>query len=116
MEVQNYNSYIYGITRHKAISFCRKKQFEYMDIEDYSFDLFFRTETTPEDDLISKEAVSEINEAINDLPEKIKIVFKLIREDNLKYKEVAEILGISVKTVESHMTTAVRKLRETLNT
>lgn len=87
-----------------------------MDIEDYSFDLFFRTETTPEDDLISKEAVSEINEAINDLPEKIKIVFKLIREDNLKYKEVAEILGISVKTVESHMTTAVRKLRETLNT
>lgn len=85
-----------------------------VDIESFSVDLFFRTETTPEDNLISKETIAHINAAINRLPEKTKVTFKLIREDNLKYKEVSEILGISIKTVEAHMSTAMRKLRETL--
>ncbi|WP_245832444.1 sigma-70 family RNA polymerase sigma factor [Massilibacteroides vaginae] len=58
--------------------------------------------------------IGKINSAINSLPQKTKVAFKLIREDNLKYKEVSEILGISVKTVEAHVTTAVRKLREAL--
>ena len=114
MEVTNFNSYLYGIARHKAISFTRKKQLESIDIEEFSIDLFIRTETTPEDSLISKETIKTINSAINSLPEKTKITFKLIREDNLKYKEVAEILGISIKTVEAHMSIAVRKLRESL--
>jgi len=114
LDVTNFNSYIYGIARHKAISFCRKKQIENVDVEDFFIDLFYHTETTPEDNLISKEEIANINAAINALPEKTKITFKLIREDNLKYKEVAEILGISIKTVEAHMATAVRQLRETL--
>lgn len=114
MEVTNFNSYIYGIARHKAISFSRKKQIESIDIDEYPMDLFARTETTPEDNMISKEAIQNINSAINSLPEKTKITFKLIREDNLKYKEVADILGISIKTVEAHMSIAVRKLREAL--
>lgn len=113
-EVQSFNSYIYGIARYKAISFCRKKQVEYIDLENFSVDLFFRTDTTPEDDLISNEEVEKINASINSLPEKTKLVFKLIREDNLKYKEVSEVLGISLKTVEAHMTTAIRRLREAL--
>lgn len=114
MEIKNHNAYIYGIARYKAISFTRKKQMESVGIEDYPIDIFFRTETTPEDDLLSKEAISKINSAINSLPEKTKLTFKLIREDNLKYKEVADILGISVKTVEAHIGKAIRKLREAL--
>lgn len=115
MEVTNFNSYIYGIARHKAISFCRKRRLDNIAIDEYPLDLFVHTDTTPEDNLISKEAIKYINAAINSLPEKTKITFKLIREDNLKYKEVADILGISIKTVEAHMNIAVRKLREALS-
>lgn len=114
MEVTNFNSYIYGIARYKAISFVRKKQLDNIDIDEFPIDLFAHTDTTPEDNLISKEAIKIINSAINSLPEKTKITFKLIREDNLKYKEVADILGISIKTVEAHVGIAIRKLRETL--
>ena len=52
--------------------------------------------------------------AIDSLPAKCKMAFKLVREDRLKYKEVAAILDISVKTLEAHLANAVRKLRETL--
>ncbi len=114
MDIDNFNSFIYGIARHKAISFIRKRQLEYVDLDNYPVDLFFATETTAEDDLITKEEIEKINSAINNLPEKAKMTFKLIREDNLKYKEVSDILGISVKTVEAHMATAIRKLRDAL--
>lgn len=114
MDIDNFNSFIYGIARHKAISFIRKRQLEYVDLDNYPVDLFFATETTAEDDLITKEEIEKINLAINNLPEKAKMTFKLIREDNLKYKEVSDILGISVKTVEAHMATAIRKLRDAL--
>jgi hypothetical protein len=40
----------------------------------------------------------------------------IVRGDGLKYREVATILDISVKTVEAHLATAVKKLRETLLT
>lgn len=114
MDVKNFNAYIYGIARFKAISFSRKKQIETVDVEDYPVDIFFRTETTPLDDIISREAIEKINAAINSLPERTRTTFKLIREDKLMYKDVAEILGISVKTVEAHMGKAIRKLREAL--
>ena len=63
---------------------------------------------------MSKEKILEINSAINSLPNKCKIAFKLIKENNLKYKEVAEILDISVKTLEVHLTTAIKRIREKL--
>lgn len=78
-------------------------------------DLYSRTETTPEDDLISKELTHKLNQAIDSLPNQCKMAFKLIREDNLKYKEAAEVLNISVKTLEAHITKAVKTLREVIH-
>ena len=79
-----------------------------------TIDLFTSTETTPEEELISQEGIHRLNLAIDSLPAKCKMAFKLVREDKLKYKEVAAILDISVKTLEAHLANAVRKLRETL--
>ena len=87
---------------------------EQIELNELSIDLFIHTETTPEDDLISKERINRLNKAIDSLPNKCKIAFKLVREDKLKYKEVAAILDISVKTVEAHLASAIKKLRESL--
>jgi RNA polymerase sigma-70 factor (ECF subfamily) len=38
------------------------------------------------------------------------MIFKLIREDGLKYKEVAEILNLSISTIEAQMTIAIRRI------
>lgn len=85
-----------------------------INLDNISIEIFANTCTTPEDDLISNEAVNRINAAIEELPDKCKIAFKLVREDNMKYQDAAEILGISVKTLENHITAAVKKIRSKL--
>ena len=51
---------------------------------------------------------------MNSLPKKCKQVFELSRYENLKNKEIAERLDISVKTVEAQMTKALKIFRENL--
>ena len=63
-------------------------------------------------DIESLELLAE--RAIADLPKQCRQVFELSRYDGLKYKEIAERLGISVKTVETHMSNALKILRITL--
>ncbi len=60
------------------------------------------------------ELEERIGELIKDLPEKTREVFELSRMEGLKYGEIAEKLGISVKTVENQMSRALRILREKL--
>ena len=110
LKVTNFDSYIYSIARHKAISYYRSIHMEQIELNELSIDLFIH----PEDDLISKEKINQLNNAIEALPAKCKTAFKLVREDKLKYKEVAAILEISVKTLEAHLATAIKKLREFL--
>ena len=51
-----------------------------------------------------------IHSAIKQLPPKCQLIFKLVKEDGLKYKQVAVLLGLSVKTVECQMGIALRKM------
>lgn len=114
LKLSNINAYIYTIVRNKSISFFRASHIQDVNLENIPINIFAYTDVTPEDELLSKEKVAEINLAINSLPNKCKIAFKLVKENNLKYKEVAEILNISIKTLEAHMTAAVKKIRESL--
>ncbi len=66
------------------------------------------------DYLVAAELESDIWKAINTLPEKCKEVFILSRFEGKKYHEIAEHLNISVKTVETQMTKALKSLREYL--
>jgi len=59
-----------------------------------------------------KELSDHLNEVIDQLPEKCRLVFVLNRFEELSYKEVAQRLDISVKTVENQMSKALRILRE----
>jgi len=62
----------------------------------------------------SNELNTEIKKAIADLPEQCGKVFLLSRDEGLSYKEIAESLDISVKTVENHIGKALKLLREAL--
>jgi RNA polymerase sigma-70 factor, ECF subfamily len=58
--------------------------------------------------------VRRIEKSIESLPPKRKEIFRLSREQGLRYKEIADALGISVKTVEAQMGLALKYLREDL--
>ena len=114
LAIWNNRKQLPGISNFDSYSYYRKQHMEQVSLDEISIDLFTSTETTPEEELISQEGIHRLNLAIDSLPAKCKMAFKLVREDKLKYKEVAAILDISVKTLEAHLANAVRKLRETL--
>jgi RNA polymerase sigma-70 factor (ECF subfamily) len=60
--------------------------------------------------MITADMLALIRKAIDGLPPKCRTIFKLVKEDGLKYREVAEILNISVKTVESQLAIALHKI------
>ena len=57
---------------------------------------------------------ASLDAAIESLPPKCKLAFKLVREDRMSHREAAETLYISVKTLEVHLGHAVQKIREAL--
>lgn len=67
--------------------------------------------TTHEDGLVTSELQMRIDEALSHLPEQCGRIFKMSRFEDLKYQEIADRLGLSVKTVENQMGKALKILR-----
>jgi RNA polymerase sigma-70 factor (ECF subfamily) len=67
-----------------------------------------------DDDLRQREVTDAVDRAIAELPERSRLVFTLSRREELGYAAIAELLGISVKTVETQMSRALRILRRKL--
>jgi RNA polymerase sigma-70 factor (ECF subfamily) len=61
--------------------------------------------------VLAGELEKKLRKALNELPEQCRIIFQLSRFEELRYREIAEKLGISVKTVENQMGKALKLLR-----
>ncbi len=115
-KINNLTVYLYTATKNTSLDYLKKyRKKETLQLEDYHIE-FGGFAYTPEDLLITAEIMASIEKAIQQLPPKCKTIFKLIKEDNLKYKEVADILSISLKTVEYQMSIALEKLKVSIQT
>lgn len=74
------------------------------------------SENPSEDYLITPEMILRLEEGIESLPDRRREIFRLNREEGLKYREIAERLNISVKTVEAQMGLALKALRSKIGT
>lgn len=111
--VSDFNNYIFIAVRNQANSYLRKNR-KFLNAEslDANEDYIFPTQNhNPEDSLISDELYELIYDFIQQLPPKRKIIFQLVKEERMKYREVAQLLEISIKTVEIQMSLALNKLR-----
>jgi RNA polymerase sigma-70 factor (ECF subfamily) len=68
----------------------------------------------PAKKVMAGELEKKIHLALNELPEQCRTIFQMSRFDELKYREIADKLGISVKTVENQMGKALKQLRAKL--
>lgn len=109
-EIGNPGLYLYVSVKNLSFNHLRNNHFAHtIDIESLCNDhIHFIPD--PETLLVSAEAVKKIIAAVDQLPPRCKLIFKLIREDGLKYKDVATLLNLSVKTVEAQLSIAVKKI------
>lgn len=108
-EVNNLTVYLYVAIKNQALNYNQANRMICIDIESVGFELK-DISSSVEDILITAELAKVINDAVQRLPEQCKMVFKLVKEDRLKYRSVAEVLNISPKTVEYHMGNALKTI------
>ncbi len=106
-------AYLYTTVRNTCLNLIKHKKVESKYREYFSRQLH-EDELQPEDWMDGNELQEKITATIEKLPPERKKVFVMSRFDNLKYKEIAEKLDISVKTVENQMGKALKFLREEL--
>jgi len=106
-------SYLLTAVRNAALSYLRhervvrRRQIEIPDAQE-------ALAASPEVRAQEAEMITAVQEAIARLPERCRVAFTLHREQGLTYVEVAEVLGISPRTVEVQIGRALKALRKRL--
>ena len=114
IKIHNKHLYLYICTKNLSINRLIKERnnkvfsFDECVVELQSIYL------DPEQLLITAEMMKKVQYAINQLPPRCQLIFKLIKEDGLRYKDAAELLGVSIKTIENQMTIALRKMDQSI--
>jgi RNA polymerase sigma-70 factor (family 1) len=108
--ISNLKVYLFIAVKNTSLNYLSRQNKNLTDsVDESSMDLqsiYF----DPEQLMVTAEMVARIRAAIEELPPKCKLIFKLVKEDELKYKDVADILNISQKTVESQIAIALKKI------
>lgn len=103
------SSYLFSIVHHRAINRINQKEIKsraenyfYEEMQSLIEDVnFYQIE----------ELTQRIQEAVNALPESYKEAFTMHRFKNMSYKEIAELLGVSPKTIDYRIQQALKQLR-----
>lgn len=104
--VHSVKPYLYKSVKHKTIDFMRQRNRSLSVNEEFNLQ-----QEVPFRDLMHEAEIQDLlNKSINKLPKKCREIFLLCRVEELKYKEIAAKLNISVKTVEMQMGIALKKL------
>jgi RNA polymerase sigma-70 factor (ECF subfamily) len=110
--IDNFHLYIYIITKNLSINrLLKDKKRRSFSLDEMEVNLT-SLHLDPEMMMITAEMSRRIQEAIQSLPPRCRLIFKLIKEDGLSYKETAELLELALKTIENQMTIAFKKIGE----
>ena len=108
----SFESYLLRSVRNSAITYINKERAHAeTNLKVYGDQI---ENTDPAEELQSKNLEASYREVLASMPEKRREVFLASRYEGLKYAEIADKLGISVKTVEAHMGAAIKQLKEGL--
>jgi RNA polymerase sigma-70 factor (family 1) len=114
VKIHNKHLYLYVCTKNHSINrLVKEKKNKFFSLDECLVEIH-SIYIDPEQLLITAEMVKKVQQAINQLPPRCQLIFKLIKEDELRYKDVAELLGLSIKTVENQMTIALRKMDQAI--
>ena len=109
-EIKNLKLYLYVSAKNITFNYLKKLHRENLADLD-------AVEIEPEDPfadpgaaMITREMNLKLKAAINDLPPRCKLIFTLVKEDGLTYKQTAQLLSLSESTVENQLSIALKKI------
>lgn len=116
IEHADLTSYLFRACRNRALNYLRDRRTRaqvVLDDSTHTADVP-ATQRLADDELEAKEIRAVLSRALEDVPPGAREIFLLSRERGLTYSEIAQTLGLSVKTVETQMSRALRILRPLL--
>ncbi len=113
-EIDNLKMYLYVSVRNVTLRKLHQTQkVKTLSLDEVQVE-FASANENGETILLTQELSEKIDAAILQLPQRCKLIFKLAKEDRLKYKEIAVLLHISVKTIDHQVSLALKKIAEVL--
>ncbi|WDF70306.1 RNA polymerase sigma-70 factor [Sphingobacterium oryzagri] len=111
----SFRTYLYTALRYEILQFIDTwiKRSAYVELDDAAVGLLPLDETDM-GRMEVKELESNINEIINGLPEKCRLIFKMSRDEGMSAKQIAHELDISHRTVETQISKAVGIIKKTI--
>ncbi|HLL43886.1 MAG TPA: RNA polymerase sigma-70 factor [Segetibacter sp.] len=106
-------AYLYKAVYHESLNYLKHQKVKSVH-QAYAMHSTAHTSNLAEKKLLQGELENKLQMAMNDLPEQCRTIFQLSRFEELKYREIADTLGLSVKTVENQMGKALKILRSKL--
>jgi len=114
-DVHNIDTYLFVAVRNQSLNYIKKySHIHVVQVDDTNEWKQIKT-FDPQEELEKKELIFRMEQSIEALPRQCRIIFRLIREDGMKYKDVAEILNISPRTVQTQLFRAIKKLSAVLS-
>ncbi|MDH6304811.1 RNA polymerase sigma-70 factor (ECF subfamily) [Parabacteroides sp. PF5-5] len=119
--VKNLNAFLFTMVKNRCIDYLRSKtqasgrKYSITDVQEKEFELkLYALQRFDENSFSHEEIESIISNALETLPPRCREIFILSRMEGLKHKDIAQRLNISTNTIEGHISTALKKLREVL--
>jgi len=109
----NVSAYLYRAVHNESLNYIKHQKVRSSHQLHVAYSMKNEVEH-PAKKVIAGELEKKIHTALNELPEQCRTIFQMSRFDELKYREIADKLGISVKTVENQMGKALKLLRQKL--
>ncbi|MEX2564632.1 MAG: RNA polymerase sigma-70 factor [Cyclobacteriaceae bacterium] len=117
MAIRNFEGYLFKMVKYEALNYLKNNKNRDSgnvlvdDIQDY----LYTDQNDPERSMINHDLGRLLERVIEQLPPKRGLVFKMVKDENMTYQQVGEILEISERTVEVHLKLAIKDLRKVLS-
>lgn len=110
----NIRSYLYTATKNQALDYLKHEDVIQKYEQEVELRLYDEVYEMEEKFSSKEHFIQAAQNAIEELPDHTRHIYKMSRNDGLTYREIASVLDISIKTVESHISKALRILRDRL--
>jgi RNA polymerase sigma-70 factor (family 1) len=113
-DIANLKVYLYQIAKNCCLNYLtRHFKNPVASLDEMDLDTVICLDN-PEELCISSDLIKTIQQTIRQLPPQCRLIFQMVKEDGMRYKEVADILQVSVLTVRNQVAIATQKLAATL--